>query len=322
MFFYCRLKFNLLEYYVRRFFRLYPVAIISNLIYHAYLPYVKSPFRVVFPTEGFESFDDFLVKINQFHWYVKADIMLYFISPLILFPLFWYGYRMFPILILLLLKSVPLTYFAESDYCFLARYPAWLLGLMLGYMMQQDNKIQWKITKPQVILVWPALLLCLIEINGIFNIWSYIFRKLISPFVVFWLAYLLLENQFPRVVKFLSSSILQFFCKLSYSVYMLMTPVLDYIRLDMRPFQSLSTFLMLQSALAAVTTLTIFAIPWTLLFECPYANFQKEIFNVKFSVPCLKAIPKHLNLFKCVWVYFKKKSTKKQAYKEIRSAFV
>lgn len=276
-----RVTFNLLEFYSRRLVRMLPLYIVKHLIEHAYMGYIQSPTQRVVNFHPFATFKDWFDDFSQNNWYIKTDLILYFLSPLLLFPLKRYGYKFVPVILLLSIGSAVYNHSTLEEYVFESRCNPWLFGLVVAFVIFHENGMQRKLSPGYVSFSWRVLLLCIychIRMNNYGTQLTYtIFRKFISPLAISWVAYVLIKGHLSKLANFLSHPVFQFLSKSTLSAFLVHILIINAVRADQQHVPLYISKLQVFNGLMGTFMMTlIIANIFTLFFELPFINLHRE----------------------------------------------
>ncbi|XP_055910867.1 nose resistant to fluoxetine protein 6-like, partial [Eupeodes corollae] len=177
-------KINIALMYIHRYIRLTPALAAVVLFYITINRYIGSgPFRV--PSEGCaESWWYTLLYIQNYvkspfgcvaqAWYLACDTQLYVLSPLVLIPLWKWGRKFIPAIVILALLSIGCiigTFFVQGYTSVLGfgkplgtlpktyikthtRYSVWLIGIMFGFFMHTNRNKTFKLSTVVQLIGW------------------------------------------------------------------------------------------------------------------------------------------------------------------------
>ncbi|XP_070500112.1 O-acyltransferase like protein-like [Chironomus tepperi] len=246
-------------------------------------------------------------------WYLQVDMQLYFLSPIILYPL-WrfrkYLKVMVPLILLVASSSViymylifywngfRVTLFDEQGlmrdqltyYATQARIDSWMMGILTGYILYT---LEGKIVKFSRSFLTVAWILCLIGIlgviigqyplhqenytkNSIHADASYsAFRRISWCLSVSWIIIACHQNHGGIAKKFLSLSIWLPISKLSYCIYLIHLPIQLVFLSSHRVPQYFTDLRVLHNSLGDFGLALIVAFGWALMFEYPSIRLMK-----------------------------------------------
>ncbi|XP_055913781.1 nose resistant to fluoxetine protein 6-like [Eupeodes corollae] len=183
-------KLNVPMMYFHRYIRLTPALAAVVLFYVTLIKFIGSgPFRQTY-NKASETCEDSwwatLLYVQNYvapekmcimqSWYLAIDTQLYFLSPLVLIPLWKWGRRYVPVLIVLALLSIGCTiatFFSEGYTSLIGfgeaertrrvyfpthtRYSVWLVGICLGYFMHLNRQ---KSMRPPMVFRMIGWIIC------------------------------------------------------------------------------------------------------------------------------------------------------------------
>lgn len=228
-------------------------------------------------------------------WYVAADLQLYFVSPLLLFPLNRWRWKFVPMLALVCLFPIYFVLQSGSTLIFTThgRFGPWILGILLGFVLLMKTNCVAKENEPGpmtgtwlerffVLLGW---IICIPLLNYVLHpkvssMFYYAVHRYLWAIFISWIIFMCHQGWVPFLNKILSIPAFQFLSKLSYCVYLLHLPIKNtLITLSRQPlyFESSTRLYEILSLLFVSTVLAFF---WSLLFELPWTKMEQ---TVKFS---------------------------------------
>lgn len=220
-------------------------------------------------------------------WYIGADMQLYAISPLLLFPLNRYRWKFIKVLVGLFLASAFYLFYAYhiADHPWNvifgthARFGPWIAGIILGFYLYQAKEARVDKVKRSKYLVLSSIVWILAYYifysQPTYAYYAVYNRHLFAIFIT-WLIYSCQNGYLPILNKCLSLPCFQFTSKLSYCVYLLHLPLWDtLIALNRFPlfYEPVTRFFQFISL--AMISLGL-ALIWTLLFELPWSNLERN----------------------------------------------
>ncbi|KAG5881586.1 hypothetical protein JTB14_034806 [Gonioctena quinquepunctata] len=320
-------RFNILQYYIHRYLRLTPALAAMVLVSSTILPYLGSG-----PIWGqvsslqkpcsknwwatllyIQNYYDIGQQCIAQSWYLGLDMQLYFLSPLLFFPI-WYLHKYGPYLVLSLIgASIVANFFIAfegnlsaiitspiinlNDYSSLyylkthTRLAPWLIGVLLGYYVYcrtyKGLKFP-KLRKEAVIVLWiisiGTLVTCVFAGHSTlrgpeFDKWGNSFYlALVRPvwaLCVAWVILACIEGHGGPINTILSLPIYQILNRFTYSIY-----IVHYTILDLRMFASKNgiRFSLLNMAFDFWGYLMFsfgLSIFWVLAFESPVIVLEK-----------------------------------------------
>lgn len=221
-------------------------------------------------------------------WYVITEMKLYLISPLILFPLWKWGYKLFPTMLGLITSAVLFyKYRLDNDDAFdfehgpIARYPPWLIGIMLGYVIFRKRSLMIKTTTSLATLFLSGITLVMLLVvmylkrslseNNCFTVTIHtVWGLLIS-----WPIYAMAQGNHSSFSWILSHSMWQAISKLSYCAFLWHIPLMNITISLQRTPEFVNGFLKTQMSLAITMMSLLVALPWSLIFEAPFINLGR-----------------------------------------------
>ena len=246
-------------------------------------------------------------------WYLQVDMQLYFLSPIILYPV-WrfrkYLRVMIPMIFLIASSSVIYMYLifywngfrvtsldyhgierdALTYYATQSRIDSWMMGILTGYILYTLEGRIVKISKSFSTVAW---MLCIIGIlgviigqyplqqtsfaeNSIHADASYsAFRRISWCLSVSWIIIACHQNRGGIARKFLSLSIWLPISKLSYCIYLVHLPIQLVFLSSIRVPQYFTDIRALHNFLGDFGLALIVAFVWALMFEYPWIRLIK-----------------------------------------------
>lgn len=246
-------------------------------------------------------------------WYLMVDMQLYFLSPLVLYPI-WklrkhpkivvaivYGFSSFSILYVFFKmmnnNGIGLSFNITSDrmgfnkYIYLVthtRLDAWMMGIFGGYLLSIMNGKLINLSRSTIYLGW------ILSITTIFtllfiqypfhqedideSILMYVsiyeaIRRILWSMSIVWIIIACQLSHGGIIGRILSSSIWLPISKLAFCIYLMHAPVQLYYLSTIRVPQVFSTSEIVHKYLGDVGLSVIIAFVWSLLFEYPTLNF-------------------------------------------------
>ncbi|KAL7035541.1 hypothetical protein ACKWTF_008432 [Chironomus riparius] len=246
-------------------------------------------------------------------WYLQVDMQLYFLSPIILYPLWRFRKHLKVIVSLIFLiasssiiymylifylngfrvtlldeqgiRRDQLTYYATQ-----ARIDSWMMGILTGYILYILEGKNIKFSRTFLTTAW---ILCLTGILGVIigqyplQQTSYTensihadasysaFRRISWCLSVSWIIIACHQNRGGIVKKFLSLSIWLPISKLSYCIYLVHLPIQLVFLSSIRVPQYFTDFRALHNFLGDFGLAVIVAFVWALMFEYPTMRLIK-----------------------------------------------
>jgi len=235
-----------LNYFLRRFLRIYPLFVIGLLVFFAASALgFKSPITSI----GSVIEHIFLTRGEGIFWSIAVEFKYYFISPLIMaicnYAFKWDISKTLIFLILLILAAVWVEYKYDLSEISLIRYlPIFLIGTILSIteiLLEEKAELSKFKNNTLEVLGFISMALLITTIPNVFNLFfnqnitSYYFH---SP--VFYLVFSLLWSlvliaaKYGRVgylKKFFSLKLMRFLGIISFSVYLFHIPILKVVQI-------------------------------------------------------------------------------------------
>lgn len=286
-----RSSFNIVRYYLRRYLRLFPPLFAMDLVLAAFVFRLNGPNPAM--AHGMSNDLNFYFTYNAYRplyhlWYVNAEIKLYLVSPLFLFPLLWWGFKSFPAIACATVTSI--VYYkvrldmnngGDLEHQPETRCGPWLLGLKLGYII-----FRLKTKKIKLVSVLVSVCSIITSLTGLLVI-MYMKRQpyethtftatshTLWGLLLAWPIILLSQGNLPSLNWFLSHPIGQMISKLAYCGYLWHLPIMHITTSIQQTPILINGFLQLQFAIAVFVLSLVIAVPWSLLFETPVMNLEK-----------------------------------------------
>ncbi|XP_055842818.1 nose resistant to fluoxetine protein 6-like [Episyrphus balteatus] len=336
-------KINPIMNIVHRYFRLTPILAAGLLITYSirhllYTGPMKDVYMAKNTCNGYNWWPVLLYIQNYYSeqksdcykeaWYLAIDFQLYALSPLILVPMWKWGKKFAPVLLVLGLISIGwnMGIFFSKQYTGLVlgfndhewntvyipthtRYSPWLVGFAFGYFMHKNRQSEFKLSKTVQIIGWIGSFFTITAIvfgpifslqandgtGTVFEAAMYESLKRCSWAVAHaWITFACHYGYGGFVDTFLSHPFWQPLGRLSYALYMMHMTVLlmnfGMTRTEIY-FSVYNQFLIFWSTLGITLFVAIYV---TLAFESPILILEKLIFNREKSVPketVLQAFP-------------------------------
>ncbi|XP_055912803.1 nose resistant to fluoxetine protein 6-like [Eupeodes corollae] len=257
--------------------------------------------------DGF-SFDDCYAEA----WYLAIDFQLYALSPLILIPMWKWGRKFVPVLVVLGLISIGwvMAIYFSDDYTALmlgvnpheweriyiathTRFAPWLIGFGFGYFLHKNRQSEFKLSKRVQAICWIVSFFTMTAIifgpyfslnakgrGTVFEAAMYeSLRRVCWAVVHVWLTFACFYGYGGIVDAFLSHPMWQPFARLSYAMYMMHMAIvrMHYGMSRTEIFFSVyNQFLFFWSAFGITF---LFATYFTLAFESPILILEKIVFK-------------------------------------------
>lgn len=237
-------------------------------------------------------------------WTVSTDLQLFFLSPLLLFPLLRWRFR-FVVFVGALILMLNLTTFYTLvnnnhsnlvEFSTLARAPAWLVGLILGFVLQRSNNDVFNLDKNSVTVVWIVtgfiMFACIYLYRFCNNSFFYAVyepvHRTLWALSLGWVIFSCHYGYSIGINNFLSHPVFRTLANLTYCAFIWHLPVETISKCLQRFPEYFNGFLMLRDAIANVVISLVIALPWSLLFELPFINLQKVMNEQLVAKPVLR----------------------------------
>lgn len=282
-----------------------PVLCFTGLVLVAFLPSITSPHGAFVNQITMETMEtwwrDFTATKNLFGlpyfghtWTISADLQLFIFSPLLLFALLKWRFRFVLCLcgtILLLNLSIFYTLLHNNSYrvefSTLARASPWLVGLILGFLLQRSNdtsdvsylsksfvRVLWCVTG---IIMFSCIYLYRFCNNGTFYAVYEPTHRTLWALCLSWIIFSCHYGYSVGVNNFLSHPCFKTVANLTYCAFLWHLPVQTISKCLERFPEYLNGFLFLRDAIANTIMSLMIAIPWSLMFELPFINLFKLV---------------------------------------------
>lgn len=240
-------------------------------------------------------------------WYLMVDMQLYFLSPLILYPLWRYRKRfeiMIPIIFLIAsislvyvfvmfrLKDLRISNLAETGglkdalvhTMTFARIDSWMMGIFIAYVMYLIQGRSVMLSRGRVAALWilsVGLMLTVIfsqypllqenfkEINPVADALYESLKRLAWCLSMGWVILACHLSHADIVKRFLSLSVWLPISKLSFGIYLIHVPIMFVAVSSMRAPQYFSHFTAFNSFFGYFGVTFFIAFAWALMFEFP-----------------------------------------------------
>ncbi|KXJ74406.1 hypothetical protein RP20_CCG013730 [Aedes albopictus] len=326
-------KLNLAELYLHRYIRITPAYAAMILFALAFVNHLgegvlyKLLAEDVFNACSTSWWSALLYVQNYVHhpqmcfphtWYLSVDMQLYFLSPLILFPLWKYGKRFVPAVVFLALlsiacvfstfmvngyrlnKSAPVgdglwprkTYHATH-----ARMSVWLFGVLFGYFLHRTKSRTIRLPKRARVLGWVLaagmLVLTCYSLKqvyvGDYDRFSVVvdafyesLHRSFWAFGVMWLIFICVNGQGGLVNEFLSWRFWQPMAKLSYTMYLLHIMIQAVtVTMHLKSPLYFSAMDLIYRIFGLVGVSAVAGGIWSIAFEYPFFGLEKKLFKRK-----------------------------------------
>ncbi|XP_033222904.1 nose resistant to fluoxetine protein 6-like isoform X2 [Belonocnema kinseyi] len=324
-------KFNIFKFYFHRYIRLTPpmAALLTFLIF--IIPHLGSgPMWEEFEStkKCDEKWWTFLMYTNNYvdaeylclnHlWYLAADMQLFFISPLILYPLTKKPKLGIAIWCLLFVSqiAIPAAIIAMNQYTSTweldvsdekrqssfknvyavahTRGGSWLVGVLFGYIISTQRS---DLKKKTIYFGWVccAISLTFCTLGTIFSqpqeyvynvVWESVFTSISRPLwatSIAWIVLACIRGHGGPINTFLSLPIFIPISRVSYSVYLVHVTIMQIKVFATRTPHYFSGFQLFNNFLDNLVLAIVIAFFWSLLFEVPILTLEKIIFRRKNS---------------------------------------
>ncbi|XP_058817531.1 nose resistant to fluoxetine protein 6-like [Topomyia yanbarensis] len=258
-------------------------------------------------------------------WYLSVDMQLYVLSPLIIYPLWRWGRKILIAIVILVLlsmgcvfatiqvKNIRIAFAATGQlpnrmtltyYPTHARMGAWLVGVVLGYILHETKGRRFVMSKLAVVFGWIASLVAMAAI--IFGYYplqqpdTYTDHSLVVDALyestnrviwaccLGWIVFACVNGYGGPVNTFLSFPAWQPLGRLSYSMYLLHLPLqvmLTGVLKSTTHFDDMSVVHRFWGDFGFTVTL---ALVWSLAFESPIVGLEKLLFGTRRKPSAMK----------------------------------
>lgn len=250
-------------------------------------------------------------------WYLSVDMQLYLISPLIIYPLWRWGRKVLIAiagLILLSMGCVLATFLVkELRLAFVdpqsggrnrmkltykpthTRMGAWLVGVILGYILRQTKNRQFHLSKATIVSGWLiSLTIMLAIIFGDYPLQqpdSYNKHPLIIDAIyestnrvvwagcLGWMVFACVNGYGGPINTFLSLSIWQPLGRISYSIYLVHLPLQALFTASLKNTIRFGDVIAVHKFWGDFGLAATVAVFWSLAFESPIVGLEKLLFG-------------------------------------------
>lgn len=177
-------------------------------------------------------------------WFLSMDFQLYLLSPVVLYPLKKFGFKWYPVLILFFIPSIYVIMSTEPGskgaiyFATHTRYTPWLIGLMLGHFLCQQETKKPKISTWLISAAWAVTLAYLFFLISVLKSIHLPFlnamHRPMCGLCVCWVVASCQMGYTQSLNTFLSKRFFQPLAVLSYSMFISHYPILKLMRLTQR----------------------------------------------------------------------------------------
>lgn len=225
-------------------------------------------------------------------WTIAVDLQLFCLSPLLLFSLVKWHYRFVVVLSLAVLLlnlstfyTLCITVSSPVEFSTLSRAPAWIIGLILGFILQKTNDDISHLSKRDAYLVSSivglVMLLCIYLFKFCYNAIFYTiyesFHRTLWALCLAWVIFSCHYGYSTGASNFLSHPCFKIVSNLSYCAFLWHLPVQIISKSIQRFPEYFNGFLFFRDGISNVVVSLMVALPWSLLFELPFINIQRLI---------------------------------------------
>lgn len=232
-----------LNYFLRRFLRIYPLFIVGLLL-HLACTTMGQPTVI-------KNFQDVMLHLlwqkgDSIFWSIPVEFKYYFVSPLIMYfchrVLKWQPWAiLFTLLTIIMASMISEAVYGSHKLSAWSYYPTFLTGTIFSILelLSRDKIRSPKLSKWLEIGGWIGLALVLFTIPYYFRRithlkWNFHDPEFYFPYAVIWGAVLLAGKYGTGVVKrLLELKLLRFFGAISFSVYLFHMPVVIALNNDL-----------------------------------------------------------------------------------------
>ncbi|XP_066999846.2 nose resistant to fluoxetine protein 6 [Anabrus simplex] len=337
-------SFNIVQYYVHRYVRLTPVLAIMVLFQSTLLRYVGAGplwdqiaetsadicqdqwWKVILYVQNYVEPDKQCVGQS---WYLAVDMQLYWVSPLILVPL-WKRPRIALLMMGALMVGGAVTnYLISYENNFsgshlgtmidnskefqkklyvpaYTRFMPYVIGMAFGYLLViiKEKKKVIKIPKLLILLLWlctAGLLLLTLCIVDVFQQNDYVYEPVGASMYnslgrpgwalgVALVVFLCVTGNGGFVNTLLSWQWFQVLGRLSYSVYLVHMSIQTIQAASMRTQMHLDNYTLVPQFFGDLFISCIVAVPMVLMFESPFIILERELLGGKKKAPKAAAV--------------------------------
>ncbi|XP_055600078.1 O-acyltransferase like protein-like [Uranotaenia lowii] len=260
-------------------------------------------------------------------WYLSVDMQLYFLSPLILIPLWKYGRKFAPVIGLLALLSISCVFatmlvneyrltlfqpmgdgFARKTYHPThTRMSVWLFGVLFGYYLHKTKSSTIRLSKRTLLVGWTFTLVILLltgyslkqvyvgdytQFSGVVDAFYEALHRCFWAFAVMWTIFVCINGQGGVVNQFLGWSFWQPLAKLSYSMYLLHILVqLATVTMTLKQPIYFSTVNIFYTFFGLTGLTAVMSTAWCFAFEYPFFGLENYIFRKKSAESAKPILP-------------------------------
>ncbi|XP_035778080.1 nose resistant to fluoxetine protein 6-like isoform X1 [Anopheles albimanus] len=253
-------------------------------------------------------------------WYLAVDMQLYLLSPLLIYPLWRYGKRFIPAIVLLALLSISCVFatFMVNEYRLNrsaprgdglmprktyhpthARMSVWLFGVLFGYLLHRTRGRLYRLRVIPFCAGWLVTVAILVvtgyslkqlyvgdytTIAPVADAFYESLHRSLWAFAVMWVIFVCINGQGGIVDRFLGNPLWQPLSRLSYSMYLVHIAIQAITLTQALRFPVEFTVVNLfYTAFGLICISTAVGTVWCIAFEYPFFGLEKYIFRKRDS---------------------------------------
>ncbi|XP_058117415.1 O-acyltransferase like protein-like [Anopheles ziemanni] len=251
-------------------------------------------------------------------WYLSVDMQLYIIAPLLIYPLWRFGRRFVPVIVLLALLSISCVFatFMVNEYRLNrsappgdglmprktyhpthARMSVWLFGALFGYLVHRTRATRVKLSLPALGLGWLITAVILVatgyslkqlytgdytRIEPIADAFYESLHRSFWAFAVMWVIFVCINQQGGIVDRFLGNPLWQPLSRLSYSMYLVHIAIQAVTLTKAIRFPVEFTVVnVFYTSFGLIGISAVAGTVWCVAFEYPFFGLERYIFRRK-----------------------------------------